>query len=133
MTGSFECLRFQEFQDDSLGDAFKQWKALASDYGVNAELPFVDNVEFGELEDEAGAADEYIVSRLLLEGGDFVFKIFRGESGIIPGNTFDGAREEHFRDVFDCVGEVVHVFIAGGVLNDGGPEGFHKLIRRAAV
>ena len=100
---------------------------------MNAQLPYVDKVEFGEFGDEAGAADEYVVSGLLFECGDFVFKVFGGESGIVPGDTFDGAGEENFRDVFDCVGEVVHVFIAGGVFEDGGPEDFHELVRGAAV
>ena len=100
---------------------------------MNAELPYIDKVEFGEFGDEAGAPNEYVVSGLLFECGDFVFKVFGSESGIVPVDTFDGVGEENFRDVFDSVGEVVHAFIAGGFLDDGGPVAFHELVRGAAV
>ena len=100
---------------------------------MNAKLPYVDKVELGELGDEAGAAYEYAISGLMFKRGDFVFKVFGGESGILPGDAFDGAGENNFGYVFDRMGEVVHVFIAGGIFDDSGPEVFHELVRGAAV
>ena len=106
---------------------------MADDDGVNAELPYVDEAELGEFGDEAWAAYQYVVPGLLFECGDFVFEGLSGQSRIVPGDTLDRAREENFRDVLDCVGKVVHVFIAGGLFDDCGPEGFHELVRCAAV
>lgn len=70
---------------------------------------------------------------MLFEFEDFVFEVFRGESGVGPGDTFYGAGEEDFRDVLYGVGEIVHVFIADGIFHDGGPEDFHELVGGAAV
>lgn len=100
---------------------------------MNADLPHVDKIEFGELGDEAWAADEYIVPGLLFEFVHFVCQAFGSESCVVPGYTFNGAREKNFRDVVDRVSEVVHVMVAGGLLDDGGPEGFHKLVGGATI
>ena len=100
---------------------------------MNAELPYVDKLQFGEFGDEAGAGDEYVVSRLLLECDNFVLKVFGGQSGIAPGDILNGVGKENFRGIFDCVGKVVHVFIPGGASDDGRPEIFHELVGGAAV
>lgn len=133
VAGGFERFCFQEFEDDPFGDTSKQLQALAGDYGVNAESPFVDEVEPGECGDEARASNKYLVPGLLFECGDFLFKVPGGEPGVVPVHTFDGAGEKNFRDVFDRIGEVVHVFIAGGIFNDCGPEVLHELVRDSAV
>ena len=128
---SFELGTVDEFQVDDITQSGEEVRTMAGDAGVDDELEFVDEAEFGERERQRHSPCRESPHGLFLEFADGGFEVSADELGV-PVDAVQGARDDKFASRIDGRNERVEVRLRGRVTFGSAPGVFHHLVGDAA-